>query len=76
MNINNTVWELDGESGNFSWFVKRYIEQLVEEKFTSTNTGSQKLLDELEALVESGESNDRTKYIRVKEIFRQLRAGA
>lgn len=44
MNLNDTVWELDGASGNFSWFVKRYIEKLVEEKFTSTNIARKEIL--------------------------------
>lgn len=34
MDLNNVVFELDGESGNFAWYVKRYIDKQVEEKFT------------------------------------------
>jgi hypothetical protein len=40
MNLNNTVWKLDGQSGNFGWFVRRYIEKLMKEKFKSTNMPS------------------------------------
>ena len=43
MDIQDIVWGLDGENGNFSWFVKKYLEKLVKEKFESLGTVEPKL---------------------------------